>query len=45
MTGLNETIHTVSNIMSDVMASAAEAEIGATFINIQESITIRDTLE
>ena len=45
MTRLNGPIHTFSKIMRYVMASAAEAEIGATFINVQESIHIRSTLE
>ena len=45
MTQLNRHIHTVSKIMRDVMASAAEAEIGATFINRQRYIPIRSTLE
>ena len=45
MTRLNGPIYTVSKIMSHVIASADEAEIGATFINGQESITIRSTLE
>jgi hypothetical protein len=31
--------------MSNVMSSAAEAEIGATYINAQESVPIRITLE
>ena len=34
-------IHTVCKIMSNVMGSAAEAEIGATYINGQELIPIR----
>ena len=42
---LNEPIHTVSKIMIHVMASAAEAQIGVTFINRKESIPIQSTLE
>ena len=38
-------IHTVSKILHNVMASAAEAEIGATFHNCQEAVLIRTTLQ
>jgi hypothetical protein len=41
---LNGPIHTICKIMSNVMGSAAEAEIGATYINAQESVPIRTTL-
>ena len=37
---LNGPINTVSKIMSNVMGSAAEAEIGATYINLQEDAPI-----
>ena len=42
---LNGPIHVVSKILKFVMASAAEAEIGAGFIAAQESIPIRQCLE
>ena len=42
---LNGPIHTVSKILHNVMASAAEAEIGATFQNVQEAMPIRTTLQ
>ena len=45
MNRLNGPIHTVSNIMRHVMAPAAEAKFGAKFINGQEYIPIRVTLE
>ena len=32
---LNGPIHSISQIMSNVMGSAAEAEIGAAYINVQ----------
>ena len=41
---LNGLIHTVSDILHNVMASAAEAEIGATFHNGQEAVPIRTNL-
>ena len=37
---LNGPIHYISRIMSNVMGSAAEAEIGATYINGQEAVPI-----
>ena len=37
---LNCPIHSISCIMSNVMSSAAEAEIGAAYINGQESVQI-----
>ena len=42
---LNGPTHIVSNILHNVMASAAEAEIGATFHNGQDTVPIRTTLE
>jgi hypothetical protein len=42
---LNGPLFTISRIMRNVMGSAAEAEIGATYINGQEAIPIRTTLE
>ena len=42
---LNSPIHTVSKILHNVMASAVEAEIGATFHNGQEAVPIRTTLQ
>ena len=41
---LNGPIHSISQIMSNVMGSAAEAEIGAAYINGQESVLIRTLL-
>ena len=40
----NGPIHTISSIMRNVMSSAAEAEIGAIFINCQDSEPIRNAL-
>jgi hypothetical protein len=40
----NGPLFTISRIMRNVMGSAAEAEIGATYINGQEAIPIRTTL-
>ena len=42
---LNGPIHTVSKILHNMMASAAEAEIGATFHNGQEAVPIHTTLQ
>ena len=42
---LNGLIHTVSKILHNVMASAAESEIGATFHNGQKAVPIRTTLQ
>ena len=42
---LNGPIHTASKILHSVMTSAAEAEIGATFHNVQEAVPIRTTLQ
>ena len=41
---LNGTIHSISRIMSKVMGSAAEAKIGAAYINGQEAVPIRTML-
>ena len=41
---LNSPIHSISQIMSNVMGSAAEADIGATYINGQEAVPIRTLL-
>ena len=41
----NGPIHSVSKIMDNVMGSAAEAEIGAAYINGWEAILIRTTLQ
>ena len=41
---LNGPIHTVSNILSNIMLSAAEAEFGATFLNSQKAVPICNTL-
>ena len=37
---LNGSIHSISQIMSNVMGSAAEANIGAAYINGQEAVPI-----
>ena len=39
-TSLNGPTHSISRIMSNVMGSAAKAEIGATYINGQEAVPI-----
>ena len=41
---LNDTIHSIYRIMSNVMGSAAEAEIGSAYINGQEAVPIRTLL-
>ena len=41
---LNGPIRSISRIMSNVMGLAAEAKIGATYINGQESVPIRTLL-
>jgi hypothetical protein len=41
----NGPIHVTCKIMGNVLGSAAEAEIGAAYINAQESVPIRTTLE
>ena len=41
----NGAVHVVSSIMHNVMASAAEAELGGLFVNGQEACPIRTTLE
>ena len=38
---LNGPIHSISRIISNVMGSAAEAEIGAVYINSQEAVPMR----
>ena len=40
----NGAVFVLSNIMKNVMASAAEAELGALFFNAREAIPIRNTL-
>ena len=42
---INGPIHIVSSILRNVMASAAEAEVGAAFMNAQQACTIRTTLD
>jgi hypothetical protein len=42
---LNGPVHTVSKILDVVVGSAAEAEIGATYVNGQEAVPLRVTLE
>ena len=42
---LNGPINAISNILHNVMASAAEAEIRATFHNGQEAVPIHTTLQ
>ena len=41
---LNGPIHSISRIMSNMMGSAAEAKIGAVYINGQEAVPIRTLL-
>ena len=41
---LNEPIHSISQIMSNMMGSAAVPDIGATYINGQEAVPIRTLL-
>ena len=41
----NSPIHSIYKIMDNVMGSAAEAEIGASYINGQEAIPVRTTLQ
>ena len=41
---LNGPIHSISRIMSNVMGSAAKAEIGDAYINGQEAVPIRTLL-
>jgi hypothetical protein len=40
----NGAIHVLSNIMSNVLASATEAEVGALFHNAQDGCILRNTL-
>ena len=42
---INGPIHSVSKILKNVVSSAAEAEIAATFENCKEAVLIRTTLE
>ncbi|MGL5499878.1 MAG: Ty1/Copia family ribonuclease HI, partial [Plesiomonas shigelloides] len=42
---LNGAIHIESNIMRNVMSSAAEAEIGGLFLNGQQAVYIRNVLQ
>ena len=41
----NDAIHTLCQLIKTVMYSAAEAEIGATFINAKDALPIRTTIE
>ena len=41
----NGAVHVVATIIKNVMASAAEAELGALFINAKEGTILRTTLE
>ena len=41
----NGPVHVTANILKVVVASAAEAEIAATFVNAQEAVAIRNTLK
>ena len=41
---LNGPIHSISQIMSNLMGSATEAEIGATYISGQEAVPIHTLL-
>ena len=42
---LNGTVYVVCKILCNILASAAEAKLGALFLNCQESVPIRITLE
>ena len=42
---LNGPIHSVSKIMENVMGSAAESEIGASYINVREAIPTQTILQ
>jgi hypothetical protein len=37
-------IHTITKIMQNVMSSAAEAEVGALFLNTKEGVPLRTAL-
>ena len=41
---MNGILHVVCKILKNIMASAAEAELGALFINAREAVPIRTTL-
>ena len=41
----NSAIHTMCQIIKTIMSSAAEAEIGATFLNEKDALPIRTTLD
>ena len=41
----NGAVLTIAQIIKNVMSSAAEAELGALFINCREAIPARHTLE
>ena len=41
----NRAVHTVAQIIKNVMSSAAEAELGALYINFREAIPARHILE
>ena len=40
----NGAVHTIAQIIRNVMASACEAEIGAMFVNAREAVPMRQTL-
>ena len=42
---LNGILYVVFKILRNIMASAAEAKLGALFLNCQEAVHIRITLE
>ena len=42
---INGIVYVVCKIIRNIMASAAEAELGALFLNFQEAVPIRITLE
>ena len=42
---LNGIVFVVWKILRNIMASASEAELGALFLNYQDTVTIRITLE
>ena len=41
----NGSVHVISKILRNVMGSAAETEVGASYINIQEAIPLQQSLK
>ena len=42
---INGTLHEICNILRNVIASAAESEVGGLFLNVQKSFILETTLE